>query len=205
MINGKLLKLFVCSTLIDLEFLNNVLRYILDVWRGNLAKVFHEFYGQNNLNDIIFNLYQISVSSNPNTLEFLTEYIDQLSKNSSSYNEKIHKAVLYSLASFDVHKALEIYVANNLYLYALTLAQLRLAPTDPYLNIILNKYGVFATMNGDYETGVMCYMRSGDFENAYKVLIRRNVKGDVESEVLIKNLLEKIADLMPGNSEINII
>lgn len=179
--------------------------YILDVWRGNLAKVFKEFYDQNQLNDIIFNLYQISVSSNPITLEFLTEYIDQLSKNSSSNNEKIHKAVLYSLASYDVHKALEIYVANNLYLYALTLAQLRLAPTDPYLNIILNKYGVFATMNGDYEMGVMCYMRSGDFENAYKVLIRRNVKNDVESEVLIKNLLEKMADLMPRNSGINII
>lgn len=170
----------------------------MDIWLGNLASVFNDFYEQNNINDIIFNLYQISVSSNPNTLQFLSEYIDQLSK--SSNNEKIHRAVMYALASFDVHKAIGIYVANNLYLYALVLAQLRLPPTDSYLSIVLKAYGIYATNNGDYETAVMCYIRSGDFESAYKVLIRRNVKSDAESEDLIGRLMAKLANLMPPNS-----
>lgn len=181
-------------------------RYILDVWLGNLAKLFSDLCQQKALNDIIFNLYQISVSSNPNTLEFLNEYIDQLAKSgSATSNEKVHKAVLYALASYNVHKAIEIYVANNMYLYALTIGQLRLAPGDPYLNIILNKYGLYATSNGDYETGVMCYLRSCDFESAYKVLLRRNSKGDEETELLIKDLMNKLARLMPANSEINVI
>lgn len=170
----------------------------MDIWLGNLANVFNDFYEQNNLNDIIFNLYQISVSSNPNTLQFLGEFIDQLARGPN--NDKIHKAVMYSLASFDVHKAIGIYVANNLYLYALVLAQLRLAPTDPYLSIVLNAYGIYATNNGDYETAVMCYIRSADFESAYKVLIRRNAKSDAESEALIRDLMTKLANLMPPNS-----
>ena len=171
-------------------------RYILDVWLGNLAKVFNELYQQNNLNDIIFNLYQLSVSSNPNSIEFLGEYIQQLSQ--SSNNERIHKAALYALASYDVHKAVEIYLANHLYLYALVITQLRLPHT--YLNKILNAYAIYATNNGDYETAVMCYIRVGDFESAYKILIRRNVKSDVESESLIASLMTKLSNLMPAYS-----
>ncbi len=175
------------------------------MWLGNLAKLFNDLHQQNNLNDIIFNLYQISVSSNPITLDFLGIYIEQLSKGgTSTSNEKVHKAAMYALASYDVHKAIEIYTKNCLFVYALVIGQLRLSANDPCLENVLNKYGVYATTNGNYETGVMCYIRNGDFESAYKALWRRSVKGDEESETLIKTLMGKLVSLMPENSEINV-
>jgi len=138
-------------------------------------------------------------------LEFLSLYIDQLSRSGTlTSNDKVHKAALYALASYDVHRAIDIYMSNSLYVYALVIGQLRLAPNDPYLDTVLNRYGAYATTNGNYETGVMCYMRSGDFESAYKAVWRRSVKGDVESEGLVKALMSKLVVLMPENSEINV-
>jgi hypothetical protein len=75
--------------------------------------------------------------------------------------------------------------------YALCLAHLRLNSNDCQLNDILNSYAKYATFTGDYETSVMCYIRLNDFENAYKVLMRRNVKNELETENIIKKLNQK--------------
>jgi hypothetical protein len=42
----------------------------------------------------------------------------------------------------------------------------------------------------------MCYIRLNDFENAYKVLMRRNVKNELETENIIKKLLDEFLILM---------
>jgi len=188
----------------ELKRLNSDKWWYLDVWLGNLAKIFHLFKEQNQINDLIFNLYQISQDSNPtNTIQFLNEYIDQLTSTASTStsttinnNDLIHKAVLYSLANFDVAKAIEIYCNKNMFQYALCLAHLRLNSNDCQLNDILNSYAKYATFTGDYETSVMCYIRLNDFENAYKVLMRRNVKNELETENIIKKLLDEFLILM---------
>lgn len=173
----------------ELKRLNSDKWWYFDVWLGDLAKTFHWFQEQAQINDLIFNLFQISQSSNPNTLQYLNEYIKQLA--SSNTNDQVHKAALYSLASFDVHKAIEIYCSKNMYQYALCVAHLRLSSLDETINEILAKYAAYATFTGDYETSVMCYIRLADFENAYKVLIRRNFKNDSEIEELINKVLLK--------------
>lgn len=171
--------------------------WFLDIWLGNLAKIFQLFKDQSLLNDCVFNLYQISQSSNPNTLLFLNEYVNQLAQSGTATNsDQIHKAVLYSLASFNVHKAIEIYCSKHMYQYALCIAHLRLSPDDKTFTDILTKYAIYATFTGDYETSVMCYIRLADFENASKVLIRRNVKNDIETENIIKKLLDCFTILM---------
>ena len=171
--------------------------WILEVWTGNLAKVFHELHKQHNLTDVLFNLYQISYSSNPNVMPFLDEYIEQLARSGpATSNEKVHKAALYSLAAYNVYKAIEVYTSNHLFQYALCIAHMRLAHDDPVILQTYSKYGMYATVTGDYETAVQCHMRAGDFENAYKVLMRRNAKSDNESEILIKNLLISLSKKM---------
>ena len=181
---------------IELIRLNSDKWWIFEVWRGNLAKIFHEFCERNSLNDVIFNLYQISISSNGNVLTFLNEYIDQLSKFPASSQDTVHKAAMYSLAAYDVNRAIEIYMTHNYYAYALVVAQLRLVPNDPYLKRIFSKYGKYASQIGDYETAVLCFLRIADFENAFKTLNRRNFKNDEETETLAKTLMKNITSFL---------
>ena len=173
--------------------------WYLEIWKGNLANIFSIFKNENTLNDCIFNLYQISQFSNPNTLSFLIEYINQLAvvnTTSSNNTDQIHKAVMYSLASFNIHKAIDIYCSKNMFQYALCIAHVRLSHEDPVLNETLIKYAAYSTFTGDYETSLMCYIRLNDIENAYKVLIRRNIKNDTETEKVIEKLLEKFSQQM---------
>jgi len=184
----------------ELKRLNFEKWWIFDIWRGNILKLVNDFKQQKlNLDDFLFSLYHISLdSNNKNISDVLKNYIDQLSNGTM---DQINKAVLYALASYDVKRAIEIYLKNNLYQYALCLAQLRLMPKSPLLHEVLNKYASFANSSGDYETAVLCYIRLGDFENGFKCLIRRNCKNDFENENLIKNILEKFSLFMP---ELNI-
>ena len=183
----------------ELKRLNFDKWWICDIWRGNLLKIVNEFKQQNNMDDFLFSLYHIAVdSNNASSRELLETYIEQLSKSTLDH---INKAVLYALASYDVKRAIEIYLANNLFQYALCLAQLRLPSKSPLLSHVLNKYAQFANISGDYETAALCYIRLADFENGFKCLIRRNCKNDQESEQLIKNILDKFALFMP---ELNI-
>ena len=173
--------------------------WIFEAWRGNILKMFNDFKQQNNLDDLLLSLYHISIdSNNKNLVDPLKTYIDQLSNGTL---DQINKAVLFALASYDVKKAIDIYLKNNLFQYALCLAQLRLMPNSPLLQEVLSRYAFFANSSGDYETAVMCYIRLGDFENGFKCLIRRNCKNDLENENLIKKILEKFSLFMP---ELNI-
>jgi hypothetical protein len=179
----------------ELKRLNVDKWWYFEVWRGNIAKLVNESEVNNNLNDLLVNLYQIAINANTNeansnSSSVLHSYIDQLAKGKI---EQINKAVLYSLALYDVYKAINIYLSHNMFQYALCLAHLRLAPRDPFLYDILKKYASYTTFIGDYETAAMCYIRMAEFENASKVLIRRNVKNDLECENLINELFKKIS------------
>jgi len=179
----------------ELKRLNVDKWWYFEIWRGNIAKLVSESEANNNLNDLLVNLYQIALNANNNeanssSTSVLNNYISQLTKGKT---DQINKAVLYSIALYDVHKAINIYLSHNMFQYALCLAHLRLAPKDPFLYEILKKYASYATFIGDYETAAMCYIRMAEFESASKVLIRRNVKNDLECEALIKELLKKIS------------
>lgn len=178
----------------ELKRLNFDKWWIFEIWKGNVIKVINELKQENNLNDTLISLHQISFGLNDASKRLLYEYIDQLSRTNL---DQINKAVLFALTLFDVKKAIDIYLANNLFQYALCIAQLRLPPKHPLFFAVLNKYAIYATNTGDYETAIMCYIRAGDFENAFKVLIRRNWKNDAEIESIIKNLLKKFASFIP--------
>jgi hypothetical protein len=179
----------------ELKRLNIDKWWYLEVWRGNITKLVVESEANNNLNDLLVNLYQIAITAssneaNLNTTGVLNSYINQLANGKL---EQINKAVLYSLALYDVNKAINIYLSHNMFQYALCLAHLRLAPRDPFLNEIFRKYASYAAFVGDYETAAMCYIRMGEFESASKVLIRRNLKNDSECENLLNELFKKIS------------
>lgn len=178
----------------ELKRLNVDKWWYFEIWRGNIAKLVSESEVNNNLNDLLVNLYQIAVNANSNeansnSSSVLNNYINQLAKGKI---EQINKAVLYSLALYDVNKAINIYLSHNMFQYALCLAHLRLAPKDPFLYEILKRYASYTTFIGDYETATMCYIRMAEFESASKVLIRRNVKNDLECESLIKELFKRL-------------
>jgi len=184
---------------IELKRLSFEKWWIFEAWKGNIIKIVNDFKQENNIDDFLFSLYHISIdSNNKNMSDLLKIYIDELSNGTL---DQTNKAVLYALASYDVKKAIEIYINKNLFQYALCLAQLRLMPNSPLLHEVLSKYAFFANSSGDYETAVMCYIRLADFENGFKCLIRRNCKNDVENENLIKKILEKFSLFMP---ELNI-
>lgn len=177
----------------ELKRLNFEKWWILEIWKGNITKIVKEFRESNSLNDTLYCLYQTSTGFNENSIELLNIYIEQLSKETSTFHDSVHKAVMYSLASYQVDKAIEIYLSNNLYQYALCLAQLRLSPKSSLFQKVLSKYAAYSTHVGDYETAIMCYIRDRDFENAYKVLLRRNSKNDLEFENMIKILSDKLS------------
>lgn len=187
----------------ELRKLNFEKWWIFDIWKGNICKIIKEFRDLNQLNEILFTLYQISTGYCENSIDLLNIFIEQLNKEALAGNmESAHKAVLYSLASYQVEKAIDIYLSNNLYQYALCIGLLRLPPNSPVLLRILNKYAMYSTHVGDYETAVLCYIRSGDFENAYKILLRRNTKNDLDFERNIKCLCDKLSTHFTSNKNI---
>ncbi len=165
--------------------------WIFDIWRGNLAKVVNEQLVQSQMNDLLFGLFQLSIANSPNK-KVLDSFIKQLSTKEAS-SESVHKSVMYTLCSFDLERALEIYMDHNMYQYALCLAQLRLPPKNQIILDILNKYASYAAYTGDYETAALSYIRLADFENAYKCLLRRNYKNDTEAEHAKESLFEKFS------------
>ncbi|CAF1097727.1 unnamed protein product [Brachionus calyciflorus] len=180
---------------LELKRINYEKWWIFDIWKGNLFKIVKQFKETNQMNDLILNLYQSMIScSSPVSKELIDGYIDQLSSKENSSNlDLIHKAVMYCCTSYQIEKAIDIFMNFNLYLYALCLAQIRSVSQSDLINRILIKYALYSNQVGDYETAVLCYVRLGDFENAYKILIRRNAKSDPEFEADIKFLLEKFS------------
>jgi hypothetical protein len=168
--------------------------WIFEVWRGNLAKVVNEQLTLNQMNDLLFSLFQLAVS-NPVNRTVMEGYVRQLSTReaSSSSSDSVHKSVMYALCSFEIERALEIYLDHNMYQYALCVAQLRLPAKSAVLMDVLSKYASYAAYTGDYETAALGYIRLLDFENALKCLLRRNYKNDAEAELLKNNLFDKFA------------
>ncbi len=165
--------------------------WIFDIWRGNLAKVVNEQINQSQMSDLLFGLFQVSITTSSNKT-VLESFVKQLSAKESS-SESVHKSVMYALCSYDLERALEIYLDHNMYHYALCLAQLRLPPRNVILLEILSKYASYAAYTGDYETAALGYIRLVDFENAYKCLLRRNYKNDADAEQIKAILFEKFS------------
>lgn len=166
--------------------------WIFQLWCGNVAKVFNELMNTNQMNDLVFSLFQLSINPSLASSPALVAYIKQLSK-SSTHADSVHKSVLYLLCSYDITGAVEMYIENNMFTYALCLAQLRLPPKSNLLKRVLLKYAGYMSFTGDYETAALCFIRLGDFENAYKVLIRRNYKHLEGDENLKSDLFEKFS------------
>ena len=168
--------------------------WIFDVWRGNLVKLIDEIQNQNGLNDFLVLLSHLSLTSNQHSNgSIINNYIQSLQKGKL---EQINKAALISLASYNLDQAIQIYLSNNLFQYALCLAQIRLSPNSDLFYHVLEKYASYTAHNGDYETAAMCFIRMSDFENAYKILSRRDAKNDLETEKLTKYLLNKLEFLL---------
>jgi hypothetical protein len=172
--------------------------WIFDVWRGNISKLANELTKSQSLSDLLLSLYQASQwrffnsskdSSNGHSL--LDDYIEQLCKSGIQNAECVHKAVMYSLASHNVAKAVQIYLAHNMYQYALCVSQLRSAPGDELIERSLQGYASYASNNGDFETALLCYIRLADFESSCKMLSRRDHKNDPECINLIDSLFKK--------------
>ncbi len=168
--------------------------WIFDVWRGNLVKLINEMQNQNGLNDFLVLLSHLSITSNQHSNEIiLNNYIQNLQKGKL---EQINKAALIALASYNLDQAIQIYLSNNLFHYALCLAQIRLSPNSDLFYHVLDKYASCTAHNGDYETSAMCFIRMSDFENAYKIVSRRDAKNDSETQHLTKYLLNKLEFLL---------
>ncbi|RNA10722.1 gem-associated 5 [Brachionus plicatilis] len=165
--------------------------WIFEIWKGNLFKVVKELKDSKQLNDLIMSLYQSTISVlNKSCLELVNSYIEQLSLNGNN-SDCVIRAILHCCCTYQIQKAVDICLEYNMYQYALCIAQIRLAADSEILSKILIKYAVYSTQVGDYEMAVLCYIRLGDLENAYKTLIRRNSKNDSEFEHCLKLLSEK--------------
>lgn len=176
----------------ELRHQNSDKWFIFCIWRGNMQKVFREFEAKGLLNDFIYSLYQCSVvnfkafSGEENA--FLSSYCEQLCR-----NDDAQRAALYYTASNDIQKAIEVYLKNNQYRFALCLAQIRLSVTHKdILREILAKFAQFSAVNGDYETAVLCFIRLRDLTNASRVLMRRTVANE-EQKQLIDTLLNRFS------------
>lgn len=165
--------------------------WIFEIWKGNLYRIVKELKDLKHLNDLVMSLYQSMISIvNKSSLELVNSYIEQLSFNGSNF-DSVNKAILHCCCTYQVEKAVDICLENNLFQYALCIAQIRLPLKCEILRKILIKYAAYSTQVGDYETSVLCYIRLGDLENAYKTLIRRNAKNDTEFEQNLNYLSEK--------------
>jgi tetratricopeptide (TPR) repeat protein len=126
------------------------------------------------------------------------DYIEQLIQ-SGDYQ----KAALYSMALFNIPKAIEIYLQSNQYLCALCVAQLRLSFLNKSLfEQVLQKYANYLAQNGDYETSVLCYIRLRDLKQASKVLTRRIIQNEEQRELVDKLL--KLLSQYDSTIQINI-
>lgn len=167
--------------------------WIFEAWKGNIARVMDQSRANKQIDDALFTMYEIAVNSTRDP-QLLDEYIEQLS--TSRDPEHMHKAVLYALACSDPQRAVQIYLNAHMYPYALAIGHLRLAPNDPLFDTILLKYALHATLVGDFETAIQCYIRLNDIENALKLILRRNAKNDPECEQLIQSLTNRFENLI---------
>lgn len=175
----------------ELKRINYEKWWIFEIWKGNLYKVVRELKNSKQLNDLVMSLYQSMISViNTSSLELVNYYIGQLSSNGNNI-ESVNKAILHCCCTYQIEKAVEICLENNLFQYALCLAQIRLPLKSEILKKVLIKYAAYSTQVGDYETSVLCYIRLEDLENAYKTLIRRNAKNDCEFEQNLNFLSDK--------------
>jgi hypothetical protein len=169
--------------------------WIFDVWRGNLTKLVNEMDSKKALNDFLVLLHQLAIDPSESRSSLVNSYIQQMQKGGL---EQINKSVLIALASYNIEQAIHIYISQNMFPYALCLAQVRLGPNNQLFYEVLESYASFSAHNGDYESAAMCFIRLSDFENAFKILNRRDAKNDADTEQLIKCLLEKLGRLLPN-------
>lgn len=166
--------------------------WLFDIFKGNIEKLMHELETRNELNDFFLTLYQCSIQPNLYTENsFFKNYLNSLLSKG-----EFHKVALYLIALYKINDAIDVYLRYNQYQFALCLAQLRLnkslSENNYIFNDILFKYALYSAQNGDYETGVLAYIRIKDLINASKTLIRRTILND-EHKTLINNLMSKFS------------
>ncbi|XP_044748302.1 gem-associated protein 5 [Coccinella septempunctata] len=104
------------------------------------------------------------------------------------------EVALHFLACNNIEQAIEYLCEKELYKEALSLAKTRLPHDSIIIENIVMRWAQFSTICGNLETGAICYIKLGKYEEAVKLLFRRN-------ELNILSLALELAE-KTGNTEL---
>ncbi|XP_041456060.1 gem-associated protein 5-like [Lytechinus variegatus] len=144
-------------------------RYQLHLWKGNILQTLREAINKGQLTDWL--VAMAPLAGHDVWLQTCDAYAKQLES-----QDQIHRAVSFYLISHQVYKAIAILKKNSMFRDAITLAQVRLLPSDPVLHDLYLAWANHLESSNSYEPAARCYLALNQPINAIKLLAR---KGDV--------------------------
>eukprot|EP01130_Rhizamoeba_saxonica_P017219 TRINITY_DN8254_c0_g1_i2.p1 TRINITY_DN8254_c0_g1~~TRINITY_DN8254_c0_g1_i2.p1 ORF type:complete len:914 (+),score=189.56 TRINITY_DN8254_c0_g1_i2:188-2743(+) len=101
---------------------------------------------------------------------------------------KYHQSSMYYISIHQIENAINVYLKANMYPDALALAKSRLSPRDPWINSIIEEWGIFFEKRNRYIAACNCYITIGEYERAIAVVHQLGDQENLERAIKLAEM-----------------
>ena len=106
-------------------------------------------------------------------------------------------AASYLLVLGETHKAIDMLVSEECYREALTIAKMRLTPSDETIRNIYEKWAMKQEREMQFDSAIKCYLASGDARRAIMVMLRRKDVASLETTLEVAEIVRE-EEMLPA-------
>ncbi|XP_044254324.1 gem-associated protein 5 [Tribolium madens] len=144
---------------------------LISLWKGNVGDYIQTAINENRVNPTVINL--APMVSSKLWQDACLSYAKKLSEDAAS--DPLETA-MYFLTCHKIEEAINSLCASLMFKEALVLVKQRLPENSLFITEVTQKWAEHCVTTGNFENAAFCYISIKQYENAAKVLARRNHK-----------------------------